>query len=160
MAPPGMPDTMTALAAPKIVLSKDIDLSWLRGQGIADVIIYRPGLWRFLLGGRASLDLECLWRVILHTRLALTSEDHNRKFGNPPERLNAAAKAMELLRGKTILDARIEERSCDLMIELSENTRLEFVSNSMIEEAWCLRDTIGIATLSQGGQISRWREPL
>jgi len=140
-----------------VVAYKDMDLSWMVGRVITQVLFYDPTPWDFLFGSEAQLRVDCLWRILEDGRIVLTREDHGHQFGLPAP-VDAVAKSAELLAGRRITAAQLREGTADMVIEFSGGLLLEVIQNSLGYESWQLRDPSGTSYVAQGGgQLSTWK---
>jgi len=97
----------------------------------------------------ASLAVDCLWRIKVDGRVALTSRDHGQKFGLPAP-VDAHADATSRLKGRRVLEARLDESSADLTLEFDGGQRLEVFTDSSGYEPWNLRAP-GVHLVALGG---------
>jgi hypothetical protein len=107
---------------------------WLRAKICTRVYEHFPGHSIFEFGD-GSLDVECLWRIIVDGRIALTSRDHGQQFGLPAP-VDAHAEAASLLQGRRVVAVRLQETSADLTLEFEGGLRLEVISESSGYEPW------------------------
>lgn len=96
-----------------------------------------------------SFAVDCLWRIKIDGRVALTSRDHRQQFGLPAP-LNAYAEAMSHLKGCRVIDAQLDERSADVTLEFDGGRRLEVLNDSSGYEPWNLRAP-GVHLVGLGG---------
>lgn len=147
-----MPRVIYASAVPH----KDVDLSWMIGCLITNVTFHEPSRWTFSLGKDRSLSVECLWRLVTAQGTAVTSEDHNQRFGLPAP-VDAASECLTLLATSLISSVCLDEMTADLALILGGDLRLEIVTTSSAYENWQLHDPNGANYVAGGkGKISTW----
>ena len=148
---------MGQIIRPSAISYKDVDLSWMVGRGITHVLFHEPTPWNFSFGPEASIRVECLWRIIEHDRVVLTSEDHGHQFGLPAP-VDSVAKSIALLTNRRITAVQLREATADILIKFTGNLQFEVIQDSMGYESWELRDPLGASYFAQGGgQICRWK---
>jgi hypothetical protein len=81
------------------------------------------GIWYFNIGV-SSLSVECPWRIVTATAVALTNADHNQQFGLPTP-VNAEAEAARILASRRVSDIRVDPATGDLQIRFDHFLRLE-----------------------------------
>jgi hypothetical protein len=111
-----------------------MSLDWLKGTVCTRVYEHYPGNFTFEFGG-ATLAVDCLWRVIADGKVVLTSRDHGQQFGLPAP-VDAYAQAISVLRGRRVVEIRLDERSADLRLEFEGGKRLEVLTDSSGYEPW------------------------
>ena len=127
-----------------------MDLDWLIGCSITEVSFHEPQLWFFCFGKKANIGAECLWRIVEHGRIVLSSKDHGQKFGLPAN-IDAAAKSAELLAGRTVKAFHLRDATFDLTIEFDGNCLLEIIPDSSGYECWQVNEPSGVRYIAQGG---------
>jgi hypothetical protein len=146
---------MSQLIHPSPVAYKDIDLAWLAGRAVCEVSFHEP-IWWFDFGSEIRVSVECLWRVVEHRRVILTSQDHGHQFGLPAP-VDAIAKCTELFSKRRVVAVQLREATADLLIEFTDDLRLEIIPDSAGYESWQLRDPSGTSFVAQGGgRICKW----
>ena len=78
-----------------------------------------------------------MWRVLSNGKLAITSQDHEQKFGLP-EPVDAGRRATALLLGN-INGANVEAVTADLSFSFGQSVTLEFLNTSCAYEGWHFR---------------------
>ncbi len=121
------------------------------GQSISCVTAQQNATWQFSLGRDAGLDVDCPWRLLERGKILLGSEDSGRK-GSLAVMVQEAARAAEQLSQTTITGVEIREGTRDLVIDFTEERRLEVMPCSNLRPGWRLR-------AAQGGIISSHSEP-
>ena len=135
---------------------KDIDLSWMIGRKITGVFFHEPELWVFSFNREATINVECPWRILKDSRLICSGDDHKQKFGLSAP-IDAAASASALLSAVHVSSVQLLEGSADLLIQCSENLRLEIIPISSGYESWQLQDPFGKSFVATGGgQMCTW----
>jgi hypothetical protein len=97
----------------------------------------------------ASLAVDCLWRIKVDGRIAVTSRDHGQQFGLPAP-VDAHAEASARLKGRRVLGAPLDEGSADLTLEFDGGQRLEVLTDSSGYEPWNLHAP-GVHLVALGG---------
>jgi hypothetical protein len=92
-----------------------VGIDCLKGRICTRVYEHYPQNFTFGFG-EASLAVDCLWRIKVDGRVALTSRDHSQKFGLPAP-VDAHADASSRLKGHRVVEARLDERSADVIVE-------------------------------------------
>ena len=105
--------------------------------------------WLLRFGTDITLTTEVLWRLIDDGRIVVTSEDHGHQFGLP-EPVDATARLLSSLRGRSVTAASIVPSSGDLAIDFGERTQLQFLQTSCGYESWRL-SVRGSETICTGG---------
>lgn len=147
---------MGKIIYPSPVAYKDINFSWLIGR-VCEVSFHEPTTWVFAFGSKTGVSVECLWRIIEHERIVLTSEDDGHRFGLPKP-VDARAKCAELFSTRRVMTVQLRESTADLLIDLSDNLRLEIIPDSSGYESWRFSDPSGTSFVAQGGgTICKWQ---
>ena len=97
----------------------------------------------------ASLAVDCLWRITVDGRVALTSRDHRQQFSLPAP-VDAHAEATARLKDRPIIEVWLDERSADLTLEFEGRLRLEVLTDSSGYEPWNLHAP-GVHLVALGG---------
>ena len=148
---------MSRIVYASAVTHKDVDLSWMIGCLITNVTFHEPNRWTFSLGKDRSLSVDCLWRLVAAQGTAVTSEDHNQRFGLPAP-VDAASECLNLIAMSPISSVRLEELTADLTLALGGELSLEIVTTSSGYENWQVHDPNGANYVAGGnGQISVWQ---
>jgi len=132
-------------------------VEWLKGKACSRVYEHSPGNSTFEFGG-ATLAVDCLWRVIADGKVALTSRDQGQQFGLPAP-IDARAAAASHLQGSRVGEARLDERSADLVLEFEHGKRLEVLTDSSGYEPWNLHAPGVHLVALGGGGIARFPAP-
>ena len=125
------------------ITSGKMDLAWLIGRSVTEVSFQEPEHWCFNFGENGNITAECLWRIIERGRIKLCNKDHGQKFGLPAH-IDAAAKSVELLAGRTVKAIRVREVTTDIIIEFSDNWLLEIIPDSSGYESWQIYEASGV----------------
>jgi Family of unknown function (DUF6188) len=83
----------------------------------------------------ASLAVDCLWRIKVDSRVALTSYDHTQQFGLPAP-VDAHAEAISCLKDRRVSEVALDEKCADLTLVFEGQIRLEIVTDSSGYEPW------------------------
>ena len=135
----------------------DIDLSWMVGRVVTEVIFLEPDRWTFLVEAKAWIAADCPWRIIRDGRIRLSSDDHGQKFGLPAQ-IDATTAATALLAAFSIKAVQLREGTSDLFIDFVGGLRLEIIPFSSGYEGWQVCDPTGQWLIAQGGgQICKWK---
>jgi hypothetical protein len=129
------------------------DLSLIVGNRIANIALVEPVSWWFGFEGGARLRADSLWRIVSDGRVKLTSTDHDQQFGLPA-RLDARARAIELLSSNVVKTACIRADTGDVVLTFDNNSKLEVFITSCGYESWHLflpthAEAIGVG----GGEV-------
>ena len=152
----GITTRMAQFIHPYAASYKDVDLSWMVGRVLTEVSFSEPVHWYFSFGPEV-IQVECLWRIVEHRRVGLTSEDHGHKFGLPAP-IDAVARGMATLSGHRVTAVQLREFTADLVIDFTDDLRLEVIPTSSGYEAWQLRDPSGTSFIAVGGgEVRRWK---
>jgi hypothetical protein len=139
-----------------VLAYKDIDLSWMVGRALTELVYLEPDCWDFCFTERLSIRAECPWRIIKNGRIKLSRDDHGQKFGLPAH-IDAAAAATALLAGVAITAVQLREATADLLIDLVGDLRLEIIPMSSGYESWQWNDPFGDSFfVTGGGEIVRF----
>jgi hypothetical protein len=125
-----------------------VGIECLKGKICTRVYEHYPQNFTFEFGD-ASLAVDCLWRIKVDGRVALTSRDHGQQFGLPAP-VDAPADASSRLKGRRVLEARLDENSADLTLEFDGGQRLEVLTDSSGYEPWNLHAP-GVRLVALGG---------
>lgn len=79
--------------------------------------------------------MECPWRILQQARTTLSSDDHGQQYGLPAP-INAAAEATKLLSAVDIDAAQLRAGTNDILIDFSDDVRLEIIPISSGYEGW------------------------
>ena len=115
--------------------AKDLITTALHGALIAAIESWEFG-WTFRFSNGATIATQSIWRVLTATGIAVTSEDHQQKFGLP-EPVDAGVRASSDLTGD-VVDAALVPITGDLRISFASASKLEFFNTSMGYEGWHL----------------------
>jgi hypothetical protein len=148
---------MSRIVYTNAVAHRDVDLSWMIGCLITNVTFHEPRSWKFSLGKDRSIGVECLWRLVTDQGTAVTSEDHNQRFGLQAP-VDAAAKCFQLVANSSISSVRLNEVTADLTLAIGKDLSLEIVTTSAGYENWQIHDPNGANYVAGGnGAISKWK---
>ncbi|SRR6266498_4311958 len=126
-----------------------VGIDCLRGKICTRVREHYPENFTFEFGD-ASLAVDCLWRIKVDGRVALTSYDHGQQFGLPAP-LDAHAEASSRLKDLRVVEVRLDEKSADLILEFNGGLRLEVLTDSSGYEPWNLHAP-GVHLVALGGR--------
>jgi hypothetical protein len=94
-------------------------------HGVAGVEVH------FSDGSRLRADY---WRIVISGHVHVSSFDHRQKYGLPGP-IDAIAELQQDLKEKTVVDARFEEKTGDLVFQFTEGIELQ-VLNLTSYEVW------------------------
>ena len=129
-----------------------------KGAKCSDVELYAPDSWSFDFQGRLRLNIQCPWRIISDSGIALGSEDDGQQFGLLAP-LNGGEMALRLLAGTTLKHVLITEKTGDVVFEFESGIRLEVFNNSSGYEGWNCGTSSGLAVIGMGGGTTANVEP-
>lgn len=127
-----------------------LDLSWLIGRSVIEVVFLESQLWSFVFGDKTYIGAHCLWRIVKRGRIVLCSNDHGQKFGLPAH-IDAATKSAELLAGRIVKTFRVRGSTADITIEFDDDYLLEIIPDSSGYESWQVNEPTGVHYFAQGG---------
>jgi Family of unknown function (DUF6188) len=149
---------MSQFIYPSPISYENVDFSWILGREVTEVFFLPPTLWRFFLGSAEHLTVECSWRIIKIGHVVLCAGDHGQKFGLPAP-VDAAQEATRLLSGNTIAAVELRKATADILIDLTDDLRLEIIPDSSGYESWQVYGPAGVCFVAQGGgQICTWTQ--
>ena len=123
-------------------------IDYLKGKVCTRVYEHYPENFTFEFGD-ATLAVDCLWRIKVDGRVALTSYDHTQQFGLPVP-VDAHTEASSRLKDARVLNVRLDEKSADLILEFDRGLRLEVLTDSSGYEPWNLHAP-GVHLVALGG---------
>lgn len=127
------------------------------GRLLNEVSFIEPVQWSFSFGPDIRIEVMCLWRIVEHGRIGLTSEDHGHKFGLPAH-IDAVARGTDILSGRRVTSVQLREYTADLVISFTDDLQLEVIPTSSGYEAWQLSNPSGTIFIAVGGgEIRRWK---
>jgi hypothetical protein len=127
-----------------------VDIECLKGKICTRVYEHYPQNFTFEFSD-VSLAVDCLWRIKVDGRVALTSRDHGQQFGLPAP-VDAHADVSSRLKDRRVLEARLDESSADLTLEFDGGQRFEVLTDSSGYEPWNLRaPDVHLVALGGGG---------
>lgn len=113
-----------------------MDMSLLSGRQLASVLKQEYS-WAFVFSDDLTLQVECLWRLIVSGRIMITSEDHGHQFGLP-----APVDCVEVLRqnvvGTKVTGVKVRAGTIDVTLEFGPDRSVEVIPTSAGYEAWQL----------------------
>lgn len=110
---------------------------------------HREHDWVVAFETNAYLDVECLWRLLVNGRIAVTSEDDTQQFGLK-QPIDAAAEASRRVAGKKVLNVDVAEGTLDVFLVLEGGHTFQVLPNSSGYEAW-EASTDGRRVIAVGG---------
>jgi hypothetical protein len=113
--------------------------------------------WLFRFSGDVTVQTGSAWRLLDHSRLKVTSDDHGHSFGLP-EPVDAAARVMSTTAARPVRAASIVVKSGDLLIDFGDEVQLQLLQMSCGYESWHLRIGETQVTCCGGGRVVQYRE--
>lgn len=111
-------------------------------------------LEQFSFAKKGYLSVECPWRILQQGRTTLSSDDYGQQYGLPAP-IDAAAEATKLLSAIDIDAAQLRVGANDILIDFSDDGRLEIIPISSGYEGWQMMNPFGTEFFARGGgQIS------
>lgn len=131
------------------------DFSWMVGRHV-QISFSEPETWFVMFGDALRINVVCPWRLIHEGGIAVSSDDHQQKFGLPAP-VDAAERATSLLAGVAVQRVEVREGTADLFIYFERDWRLEIIPFSSGYESWQVSTPSGKSVVAQGGgQLSAW----
>jgi hypothetical protein len=106
--------------------------------------------------GDASLAVDCLWRIKVDARIALTYRDHRQYLGLPSP-VDARADATSGLKDRSIIEVRLDERSADLTLRTGCELRCLTTRQDMSRGSYMLLAYIWFHAAAEGSPTFRRR---
>jgi hypothetical protein len=108
--------------------------SLLLGRRLDDVVKHDYS-WDFVFSDRVCLRVECLWRLVVSGRLAVTSEDHGHQFGLPSP-VDCLGELRRQIIGAAVQDVNVRAGTIDITLGFGSGRTLEVIPTSAGYEAW------------------------
>jgi len=113
-----------------------------------------------VFGEGLSISAPPPWRVVTPGGIAFGADDDGHQFGLP-QPVDGEARTNELLKGQTVVELEVDDRTADLKIMFDGGARLDFFNNSSGYDGWQASvpvDGRELAIFAQGGGalISWW----
>src|SRR2546430_285520 len=112
-----------------------VDLSWLHGHALTDVAWSNPLPWVFVFDDRTFITVECPWRILRGSNIALSSEDHQQEYGLPAP-IDAVAEARELLSSAVVTAVVLHPGTLDISFTFSTGLVLQLIPFFRGYECW------------------------
>jgi len=110
------------------------DLSLLVGHRLDDVVKHDYS-WEFVFSDRICLQVGCLWRLVVSSRLVITSEDHGHQFGLPAP-VDCLGELRQQIIGAVVEDVQVRGGTVDITLGFGSGRVLEVISTSAGYESW------------------------
>lgn len=95
--------------------------------------------WDFAFdSGKAMINIECTWRIVIDGRIAFGRDDHGQKFGLSAP-LDGVRESIQLLSSSRVAAIHIRRGTGDLEIKFENGSRLEIFNSSSGYEGWSFR---------------------
>jgi hypothetical protein len=89
--------------------------------------------WNFEFADRISFNVSAMWRLLIEKHIRFVSLDNGHQFGLPRP-LDLVYELTEILRGKSLLEIKVQQFTSDLLLKLSDNIQIEiFISSAGYE---------------------------
>jgi len=89
--------------------------------------------WNFEFADRISFNVSAMWRLLIEKYIRFVSLDNGHQFGLPRP-LDLVSELTEIIRGKALLEIKVQQFTADLLLKLSDNIQIEiFISSSGYE---------------------------
>jgi hypothetical protein len=135
-----------------------VDLSWLRGHRFVDVEWHNPLPWTFFFDDGTRITVECPWRILKASAIAVSSEDHLQKYGLP-EPIDVVAQARALLSAGHISEVTLSDGTLDLSFAFSNGLILQLIPFFTGYDCWLIRSASGLNFWGMpGGGVSTCQE--
>ena len=107
--------------------------------------------WDLSFGDRkASLRLDCPWRVLVHDIIRFADTDHEQQFGLPAP-VDGEERTRTLLQASPISAVTLRMGPGDIAIDFENGARLEVFAHSAGYESWAFCDDSGFELIAMGG---------
>ena len=127
-----------------------MDLPLLVGHTVVWVNLAEPSnACCFGLSDGSQILVECDWRILHRSRVALAAQDHQQEFGRRKP-IHVAREAMALLAGKPVARASLSA-SGDLVLEFDDAIQLQTFTNSCGYESCTIDHANGKKLVVTGG---------
>ncbi|HET7433250.1 MAG TPA: DUF6188 family protein [Thermoanaerobaculia bacterium] len=107
-----------------------------------------PARWVFAFHDGGSIAAECPWRLIVDETIAVSSDDHGRRFGLPSP-VDAAQSVRARLAGDAVVKVMVQRGTADLSIAFASGSRLELLVLSSGFESWEAVSPTGALVIAQ-----------
>ena len=115
-------------------------------------VVKQDYAWTFVFNeGKAVLNLECPWRLLLRGSIVLGDTDDGQKFGLPAP-VSGVRRATELLDSSLIVSVDVRRGPSDLAINFQNGVSLEAFNMSCGYEAWTCDIQNCPTIVAQGGR--------
>lgn len=125
------------------------DISMLAGTSLLSVTSEEHS-WVFAFTDGSALRCECPWRLVSDDRIAVTSDDHDQRFGLA-RTIDAGARAAERVAERPVSAVSIAVDTGDLTLRFGPSARIEVLVNSSGYESWHLSLSDGRMVVATGG---------
>ncbi len=126
-----------------------VDLRWMLGRSVVAYSFSEPDFWVISLSGGGSISTQDVWRLMTPARMAVSSVDHGHQFGLP-EPVDAAARAMLETSSSVIVEAHVDDRAPDLLVQFENGSVLQVLATSTGYECWQVSEPSGACTVVDG----------
>ena len=112
-----------------------VDLSSLLLGHRLDDVVKLDYTWQFVFSDGVSLQVGCLWRLVVAGKLTLTSEDHGHQFGLPAP-VDCVVELRREIVGAAVGDLKVRAGTIDITLAFGSGRTLEVIPTSAGYEAW------------------------
>jgi hypothetical protein len=127
-----------------------LDVSWMIGRELVDVSLLQPANWGFGFAQGGLIQAECPWRVLVNSRIVLSSDDHGHQYGNSAP-LDVEVGVRSILLAQQVRSAEVCDDTRDIRVSFASGARLEILPLSSGYESWQIVSPNGERTVAQGG---------
>jgi len=132
------------------------ELKWLVGHSFQS-LTRREFDWVLVFDKKASLVIECLWRLVENGRIRVTSQDDGQQFGLPSP-VDAAGEVNHRLAQASVKAVDLREGLLDLDLRFSTGHIFQVIPNSSGYEAWNLLSETSQSIAIGGGELTIFRQ--
>ena len=111
------------------------DLSSLFLSHRLDAVVKHDYSWEFVFSEGVRLQVECLWRLVVSSKLLITSEDHGHQFGRPAP-VDCLGELRRQIVGAVVEAVKVRAGTIDITLDLGSDRILEVIPTSAGYEAW------------------------
>lgn len=108
--------------------------------------------WWFTLADGSSITTDAFWRLVSPHGIEASTSDDGHTFGKHTS-VNCIDRALEVTKGKKIVDVRVAEHTSDLVLTFESGIRLDFLTLSSGYESWRVQHRSHGVICMGGGQL-------
>jgi hypothetical protein len=121
-----------------------------KGLTCTRVELYAEHSWSFDFEGKFGINVQCPWRIVNESGIALGAEDHEQKFGLPKP-VDGASLAQQLLSSVALEEVVVIEKTGDINLVFESGVSLEIFNDSSGFEGWNCATASGRQVIGMGG---------